>query len=309
MAKKPKLAKVPRVGILTPADSDKAAAISEFQGELEKLGFIDKETINLDFACAKGDNGALPGLAAKLLSQPAAVIVTDTTMATQAVVDVTKKIPIVQAAGGDPNTDLKTPSDNVTGFDIRPEQLSAKRLELLYEAFDSIACVTILLDLTNAITLPMLRVTAKAAANLGVRLQVLHAGTRKELSLLGSKAKEALTGSEGLIVFPGAMFWNHRDEVLNLAAAAQVPAIYPEREYADDGGLMAYGSNIPDTFRRAARYVARILVDKAKPGDLPIGTAKTDLVFNGSTAQRLQLSPSQSFLDRRRPHIINGERR
>ena len=92
------------------------------------------------------------------------------------------------------------------------------------------------------------------------------------------------------------MFWHHRNSVIALAAAARVPAIYPEREYADDGGLIAYGANIPDTFRRAAGYVDQILRG-TRPGDLPIEAAsKFDFVVNLRTARELKLSPSPDFL-------------
>jgi putative ABC transport system substrate-binding protein len=105
-----------------------------------------------------------------------------------------------------------------------------------------------------------------------------------------------LTGSDGLVVLPSAMFWNRRVAIIKLASAARVPAVYPEREYAIDGGLAAYGANIPDSFRRAAGYVDRIL-HGAKPGDLPIEQAsKFDFVVNLQTAQKLGMSLSPDFL-------------
>jgi len=105
-------------------------------------------------------------------------------------------------------------------------------------------------------------------------------------------------GADGFVVMPDAMFWNHRATIIGLANAARVPALYPEREYADDGGLIAYGPNIPDSFRRAAGYVVRILMG-AKPGDLPIDEAsKFDFVVNLRTAHALGLAISADFVAR-----------
>jgi putative ABC transport system substrate-binding protein len=105
-----------------------------------------------------------------------------------------------------------------------------------------------------------------------------------------------LTSSDALTVLPDAMFWNHRATIIALVAAAHLPAIYPEREYADDGGLIAYGPNIPDSFRRAAGYVDRILRG-AKPGDLPIDEpAKFDFIVNLRTAHALGVAISPDFL-------------
>jgi putative tryptophan/tyrosine transport system substrate-binding protein len=121
----------------------------------------------------------------------------------------------------------------------------------------------------------------------------LPAGSPDELRVLDPGR---LSAPEGLVVIPDAMFWNNRATIIELVNAARVPAVYPEREYADDGGLIAYGPNIPDSFRRAAGYVARIL-NGAKPGDLPIDEAsKFDFVVNLRTARALGLSISDDFL-------------
>jgi ABC-type uncharacterized transport system substrate-binding protein len=105
-----------------------------------------------------------------------------------------------------------------------------------------------------------------------------------------------LAGSEGLIVTADAMFWNNRATILALASSARIPGLYPEREYADDGGLIAYGANVPDHFRQAAGYVDRILRGE-KPGDLPINaSSKVDFVVNLRTARALGLTISPDFL-------------
>jgi putative ABC transport system substrate-binding protein len=135
--------------------------------------------------------------------------------------------------------------------------------------------------------------TKEAAAALGLRLVSLAASTPEELRAL--RAAD-LTGSDALAVLADGMFWNQRATVVALAQAAGLPAIYPEREYADDNGLIAYGTNIPDCFRRAAGYVDRIL-GGAKPGDLPIDEpAKFDFVVNLRTAHAMGITISPDFL-------------
>jgi putative ABC transport system substrate-binding protein len=141
----------------------------------------------------------------------------------------------------------------------------------------------------------MFRATENASQALGMRLTPLLGGNADELRAL---TPAALSGAQGLVVLNDAMFWNYRATIIALSAAARVPAIYPEREYADDGGLIAYGANAPDSFRRAAGYVDRILRG-AKAGDLPIEEAsKFDFVVNLRTARALGLSLPPVFLAR-----------
>ena len=166
-------------------------------------------------------------------------------------------------------------------------------MELLKRAFPGITLVTVLVDPTSIATQPQLRATEEVADALGLRLQLLSAGTPEELDALDPAA---LAGSEGLVVLPNGMFWDRRATIVALAAAARVPAIYPSREFADDGGLIAYGPNVPDAYRRAAYYVDRILKG-AKPGDLPIQEASNfDFVVNLQTARLFKLLPSPDFL-------------
>jgi putative ABC transport system substrate-binding protein len=289
---------MPRVGVLLPGDSDKAPASGAFRKGLQDLGYVEGQSIALEFRLAQGHNERLGELAAELVKLPVDVIVAGGTTAVRAAAGATKSIPIIQAAGGDlVNTGLATslsrPGGNVTGFTIRTDEPSGKRLELLKRAFPSINHVTVMLDPTSVVTQRQLRATERAAATLGITLAKLPVSTPEELAALGPAA---LAGSEGLVVLPSALFWSRRAAVLALATAARIPAIYPEREFADDGGLVAYGANIPDAYRRAAGYVDRILRG-TKVGDLPIEEAsKFDFVVNLRAAKQLGLSPSNEFL-------------
>jgi putative ABC transport system substrate-binding protein len=288
---------IPRVGILSPAGSEAAGTLAAFRKGIRDLGYLEGQTIVLDFRLAKGNFDALPALAAELVRIPVNVIVADGTTAVRNAFDATRTIPIVIGAmGGDPVAfglakTFAQPGGNVTGMYLRTD-LSEKRLQLFKQAFPGIARIIILANPMNASSLSDLRRAEEAADRLGVRLLPLLARTPDELLAL---APSALSGADGLLVVADAMFWNNRATIIHLASMARVPALYPEREYADDGGLIAYGPNAPEHFRQSAGYVDRILRG-AKPGDLPINaTSKFDFVVNLRTVRALGLTLSPDF--------------
>jgi putative ABC transport system substrate-binding protein len=290
--------KVPRVGILSPASSEAAPDLTAFRERLHDLGYIEGQTIALDFRLSNGIMEALPGLAEDLVRVPVDVIVTVSTSATLAAFDATRTIPIVMGAtGGDPvglgmAKSLARPGGNVTGTNFL-SGLSEKRLQLLKLAFPGVQRVAVLANPKQAITVSEMPKAETAAARIGVSLLPLSAGTPAELQALGPSA---LSGSDGLLVLPDAMLHYNRATIISLASNARVPAIYPEREYADDGGLMAYGANVLEHLRQAGGYVDRILRG-AKPADLPINaSSKFDFVVNLRTARALGLTPSPEFL-------------
>ena len=291
-------AKIARIGVLSPADSERTPGFDALRKELGELGYIEGKSIVFDFRLAKGHVEALPGLAAELAQIPVDVIVASGTTAVLAAAKTTHTIPIVQGAGGDLvraglAASLARPGGNVTGFTILTDEPSGKRLHLLSRAVPTIKSVTVMLDPTSVVTPPQLRATEGAAATLGILLVKLPISTPEEVDAL---SPAALAGGDGLVVLPGAMFYNHRATIIALAAAARVPAIYPSREFADDGGLIAYGPNVPRAYRRAADYVDRILRG-TKPGDLPIEEAtKVEFVVNFHTARQLGLTLPVAFV-------------
>jgi len=291
-------AKVPRVGILSPAASETAGTLTAFREGIRDLGYVEGQTVALDFRLSKGVMDALPALAAELVRIPVNVIVTDGTSATLAAFDATRTIPIVMGAtGGDPVAlglakSVSRPGGNVTGTQFLTG-LSQKRLQLLKQAFPGAGRIAVLANPKDAISVSEMPKAEMAAAQIGVRLLPLAASTPAELRAL---APSALSGCDGLLVMPGGMFWNNRATILGIASVARVPAIYPEREYADDGGLIAYGPNVPAHFRLAAGYVDRILRG-ANPGDLPINaTSQFDFVINLRTAHALGLALPPDFV-------------
>ena len=289
--------KVPRVGILSPAASETAATLTAFREAIRNLGYVEGQTIVLDFRLSKGMMDALPALAAELARIPVNVIVTDSTSGTLDAFAATRTIPIVMgASGGDPVAlglakSLSRPGGNVTGTQLLTG-LSDKRLQLLKQAFPGAQRVAVLANPTGAISLSEMPKAEMAASRIGLRLVSLAASTPAELRAL---APAALSGSDSLLVMPDAMFWNNRATIIG-ASKARVPAVYPEREYADDGGLIAYGPNVPAHFRLAAGYVDRILRG-ANPGDLPINaTSQFDFVVNLRTAHALGLALPPDFV-------------
>jgi len=290
--------KVPQVGILSPATNETAATLTAFREGIRDLGYVEGKTIELDFRLSKGIMDTLPALAAELVRIPVNVIVTDTTSGTLAAFAATRTIPIVMGStGGDPVTlglakSLSRPGGNVTGTNFL-SGLADKRLQLLKQAFPGVQRVAVLANPTGAISISEMPKAEMAAARIGIRLVPLAAGTPAELRAL---APTALSGSGGLLVMPDGMFWNNRATIIDLASKARVPAIYPEREYADDGGLIAYGANVPEHFRLAAGYVDRILRG-ANPADLPINvSSQFDFIVNLRAATALGLALPPDFV-------------
>jgi putative ABC transport system substrate-binding protein len=279
-------AKVARVGILTPADSDRTPIFHAFRQGLRELGWVEGDNIILEFRLAHGDLTLLPGMAEELVNLPVDVIVSDGGL--DVLAGATHTIPIV-AMMGDPMqfgvvSSLSRPGGNVTGFTFMHKELSAKRLEMLHTAFPDISAVAVLRNPSTGGT-TALQATEEAARSIGLmKLVTVAAGSVDTLRAL---SPTVFAGVGGVVVLGDGMFWNNRRDIVALLNAARLPAIYPEREYVEDGGLMAYGTNAPDNFRRAAGYVDRILKG-AKPTDLPIQQpVKFDFVVNLKTAKDL----------------------
>jgi putative ABC transport system substrate-binding protein len=296
MAQQPR--KMPRVAILSPAATDATPIFDGFRKGLRELGYAEGNKIILDFRLAKGNVDALPRLAAELVGIPVDVIVTDGSPATRAAVDATGTIPIVIGVSGDPVvlgfvTSIRRPGGNVTGMSARVEVLSGKRVSLLKLAVPAITSISTLMNPRSLSAASALSAAEDAAGALALRIHPLRVSAPDELRAL---SPADLAGTDALLVLASPLFWNNRATVIALASAARLPAIYPERECADDGGLISYGPNIPDCFRRAAGYVDRMLRG-AKPGELPIDEpARFDFVVNLRTAREMGFAISPDFL-------------
>jgi putative tryptophan/tyrosine transport system substrate-binding protein len=286
-----------RIGILSTAGTLANAMFVAFRKELSRLGYIEGRTILIEFRSAGGDFSQVPALAAELVRIPTDVIVTDGGPAAVAVKNATSVIPIVMATVGDPVTqglvdNMARPSGNITGFTLLSIELSAKRLELLKELAPGLRRVGVLWNPLNSG--PQYAATEEAARALGLTLESGEAQSRgavpEAIGILRQRNVSAL------IVLPDALFWNERIAVVIHATAARWPAIFPEREYVDVGGLLAYGPNVAANFRGAAGYVDRI-IKGAKTADLPVQQpTKFEMVINLSTAKALGLRIPESFL-------------
>jgi putative ABC transport system substrate-binding protein len=191
---------------------------------------------------------------------------------------------------------LARPGRNITGFTLMHTELNGKRLQLLRTAFPQITAISALVNPRNSAWKLAFEQTEAAARSLA--LEDLRRVEADSAAALRALSPAVFSGAGGVVVLPDGLFYNFRRDVVALVNAASLPAIYPEREYADDGGLMAYGTNVPDNFRRAAEYVDRILKG-AKPGDLPFQEpVRFDFVVNLQTAKALGLTIPPLLLDR-----------
>ena len=283
--------KNPRVGILSLAENEADSRWQAFRQGLHELGYIDGRNIILEYRFARGDFTLLQQLTKELANRPVDVIMVDGAASAQTAADLIRTTPIVIGAlGADPMElgladSLARPGRNVTGFTIIAPELAVKRVDLVRTAFPAAAAVTVLLNPSKAGAEELFRLTEEAAHSLGLGVARVEAVNPEALHSL---TPEALGHGGAVLVLTDAMFWYHRPEIIALAAG--VPALYPEREFTDDGGLMAYGPSVPDSLRRAAGYVDRILRG-AKPGDLPIQEpVKFELVVNLKTAKALGLT-------------------
>jgi ABC-type uncharacterized transport system substrate-binding protein len=296
--------KIPRVGILTAGNNERTRGFDAFREGLRDLGYVEGRNIILEFRFAGGDPAQGWRLAEELVAAPVDVIVTEGLTSEAAAV--TERIPIVAPTLTDPVgwgsgfvLSLARPGRNITGFSLMTGELSGKRLQLLRTAFPQITTIAALFNPSGPnreFSLKQFEQIETAARSMGLgNVQRVEAESAAALRAL---RPAVFSGASGVVVVAQGLFYNFRRDVVALVNEAKLPAIYPEREYADDGGLMAYGANLPDNFRRAADYVDRILKG-TKPGDLPVQEpVKFDFVVNLKTAHALSLTIPPSILAR-----------
>jgi ABC-type uncharacterized transport system substrate-binding protein len=292
--------KVPRVGILLLSDAQSVP--DAFRQELRELGYVEGQTIALEYRWAEGKEERFPGLASELVHLRVDVIFAAVAAAAQAAKTATKTIPIVTAVN-DPIAagfvaSVARPGGNITGLSMMSPEVVGKQLELLRQVVPTLSRVAVLANPANPGSAPQLRQAEVAAKTLGMRLQPLEARSLSEIdSAFVAMARER---AEGLLVLLDPTLGGRlqRERIAELAARNRLPAMYALRLHVDAGGLMAYGADIFDLYRRAAIYVDKILKG-AKPGDLPIEQAtKFELVINLKTAKALGLTIPQSLLQR-----------
>jgi putative ABC transport system substrate-binding protein len=271
---------------------------------LRDLGYVEGRNVVIEYRDAEGKPERLPALAAELVALKVDVIVAPTTVAALAAKQATRTLPIVFPVAADPVTSglvasLARPGGNVTGLSNLAPELVGKGLEQLKQAVPGVSRVAVLWQpgaLPERTRKDMLKEAEVAARALGVRLQSVEARGADDFDRAFSDMTKGAAGA--LTVLGSSMFFSERRRLVDLAAKNRLPAVYPGREFVDAGGLMAYGPDLADLFRRAPTYVDRILKG-VKPADLPIEQpTKYQLVINLKTAKALGLTIPLSLLQR-----------
>jgi len=284
------------LGATTPSGASQWVAA--FVLRLRELGWIEGRTLAIEYRWAEGDNDRLAEIAAEFVRLNVDVILTWGTASVLAVKQATSVIPIVFASTGDPVgtglvASLARPGGNVTGSSNQAPDVAGKRLELLREFVPGLRHLAILANIGSPIGVLQIGEAQAAARALGLDVTALEIARAQDIT----PALESLKGrAQALYIVSEPLVFTHRIRIHTLALAARLPTMHDYREYVEAGGLMSYGPNRLDLFRRAADFVNKILRG-VKPADLPVEQpTKFDFVLNVTTARALGLRLPESLL-------------
>ena len=296
----------PRIGVLMgypEGDLEAQSYIAAFREGLRTLGWTEGRDILIDIRWATpGDVESMQRFAKELVALRPDVILSQTTPTTAALLQQTRTIPIVFALVSDPVgsgfvASYRRPGGNVTGFDVSEPTQAGKWVELLKEITPRVARLAMLYNPESA-TYAEFWLNPFRAAGAALAVETISAPVRNESELDSVIAAQAREPNSGRVVMPDSFLIAHRLETISLAARYRLPAIYPYRLFAEVGGLLSYGVEQTDNFRRAAIYVDRILKGE-KPSELPVqAPVKFELVVNLKTAKALGLTIPGTFLQR-----------
>jgi putative ABC transport system substrate-binding protein len=294
---------MPVIGFLHAQSPDGyTELLRRFRQGLKENGYVEGETVAIEYRWAESQMDRLPSLAAELVHRKVAVIAATGGHASAIAAKVaTTEIPIVFVAGDDPVrlglvASLARPGGNLTGVNFFAEELATKRLELLHELLPAAACVAVLVNPTSPDFGSTIRNVEAAARTIGLQIQVLNASSSREIN--EAFATFVWERPDALLAGTGPPFTGRRAQLVQLAAFHRIPAIYAGRQNAEIGGLMSYGASLTDTYRQLGVYTSRILKG-AKPADLPVvQSSKFELVINAETARMLGLTVPSSLLAR-----------
>jgi len=299
-AQKP--AKVPRIGMLfTGTASPPSARTEAFRKGLRDLGYIEGKNIILEWRFAEGKLDRLPDLAAELVRLPVDIIVTATNPAITAAKNATKTIPIIMALSGNPVAvghvaSLARPGGNITGFSTLAPEISGKRLELLKEILRKVSRVGVLWNPRNRDMVLRMEEAKVAAKALNVKLQSVEARATGDFD--GAFSTLTSERPEALLTFADPLTRGHQQRIVDFTLNSRLPAMYEFKDWVDVGGLVSYGPDDQDNFRRAAIYVDKILKG-TKPGDLPVEQPmRFELMINLKTAKAIGLTIPPNVLAR-----------
>ncbi len=294
--------KIPRIGFLGVASlSATSARIEAFRHGLRELGYVEGKNIVIEYRWAEGKIERLPDLAAELVRLKVDVIVTSSAAPTRAAKEATTTIPIVMANDNDPVgsghvASLARPGGNITGVSTLAPGISGKQLGLLKEIVPKLSRVAVLGTSTNSGYAQVLREVELAAGAFGVKVQYLDVLDPKDIETAFRAASKERAGAVLLVASP--VFLPQRTQIAELAVKNQLPAIFPQSEFVEAGGLMYYGANTANLFRSAATYVDKILKG-AKPADLPVEQpVKFEFIINLKAAKQIGLTIPPNVLAR-----------
>ena len=293
---------MPEVGFLGNVSPGHAASfVAAFKDGLGKIGFIEGQSVAIEYRWAEGRYDRLPAFAAEFVGRNVDVIIVSGP-GIAAAKNATTTIPIVFTGGGDLvaqglAASLAHPGGNLTGIGIFGRELHPKQLQLISELVPQAEMIALLVNPVGySGSEAAMREMQEAARTNGRRLAILKASTESEIDTAFTTLTQLHAG--GLVVSSDPFFSDRREQLVGSAARYAVPAIYDWREFADAGGLMSYGASLNETFRQAGVYAGRVLAG-AKPADLPIQRpTRFELVINLKTAKALGLTIPQSILAR-----------
>ena len=293
---------VSRIGWLSPGSpASHGALLDSFRQGMRELGYVEGKNLVIEYRWAEGKVDRIPQLAAELVRAKPEVIVSGSSTANRAVKAATSTIPIVMGSGSDPVAaglvaSLARPGGNITGLTNYVGDVHPKLLELIHAVLPKVVRMAVLMGARSTLGNARRTELEHAAKALGITLEPFEvAETDDVAAALSAMAQKGLTA---LLVTSHPMLLTQRDRIVQLASRNRIAAIYPYSEFADAGGLMSYGLSLPESYRRAAYYVDRILKD-AKPSDLPVEQpTRFELVVNMKTAKALGITIPQSILVR-----------
>ena len=292
-------AKIPRVGILFMGGRDQPH-LETFKQGLRDLGYSEGKNINLEYRYAEGKYDRLRPLAEELVRMKVEVIVTTSSISAHAVRRATTTIPIVMASGSPVERglaqSLAKPGGNVTGLTVMVSEMSGKRLEILKETFPNMTRVAALWAPQEREAVAGFKETQEAAQAFALQLQSVELARAEEIEKVLAEIPKG--HPHALVVILHPLVTLHSKRIVEAALKHRLPGMYPTRQFAEEGGLMAYGPLIGDLYRRAATYVDKILKG-AKPAELPVEQpTKFEMVINLKTANQIGVTIPPSVLYR-----------
>jgi putative ABC transport system substrate-binding protein len=273
--------------------------MAAFYRGLGEVGYAEGKNLIIESRWAEEKYDRLPALAAELIERRVAALVTYTDAAALAAKAATRTIPVVFINGGDPVRagivpSLSRPEGNVTGASFFGVDVAPKQLSLLHELVPAATSVGLLVDQNLPDAIAQIPSVEETAHKLGLKLVAVQARTAADID--NAFATFVRDGAKALVVSSGALLTSRRKQVIALAASRKLPAIYPFREFAADGGLISYGNSVPETFRQGGIYAGRVLKGE-KPAELPVVlSTKYETVLNLKTAKQLELTVSPLML-------------